>query len=211
MNWEWVRKNSVHILLVVFVFYLLFSQIIQKDEMTASLLTETEIDVSLTTEELRKETSISEIYVDIKGEVVFPGVYRLVNGSRLLDVIELAGGVTEQANMNQINQSLLLTDQMMIIIPSKNQPFNNFEEYSINSIESSVVTISQSNNPLLNINTATLEELQTLSGIGPKKAEAILNYRQENGSFQTIDDLLNVDGIGEKIFEQLKNEIMVSP
>ena len=174
-----------------------------------------------------KQTS-SEIYfkVDIKGQVNNPGIYSLKEGSRVIDVIEASGGLTENANTTVINLSKKIEDEMVIIIYS-NEEVNNFAKTK--EIEKQVIDncikkdenslqndacINQSNeqsntdNNLININTATQEELMTLSGIGESKAKDIITYRSEN-AFTSIEDIKNVPGIGESLFAKIKENITV--
>ena len=174
-----------------------------------------------------KQTS-SEIYfkVDIKGQVNNPGIYSLKEGSRVIDVIEASGGLTENANTTVINLSKKIEDEMVIIIYS-NEEVNNFAktkevekqviENCIKKDENSLqndACINQSNeqtnvdNNLININTATQEELMTLPGIGESKAKDIITYRSEN-TFTSIEDIKNVPGIGESLFAKIKENITV--
>lgn len=145
-------------------------------------------------ETLPKEQSI--IFVDVKGAVGKEGVYEIESGKRVKDVIELAGGFAESADTNQINLALLLEDEMVVYVPVLGES-----------------TIIQVNNGTeqgkVLINSATLEELQTLPGIGPAKAAAIIAYREENGPFQKVEDLLLVSGIGEKSLEKIKEGILI--
>lgn len=142
-----------------------------------------------------------EVVIDVKGAVVKPGVYVMKNGDRIHHVIERAGGLTNDANELSINLAALLEDGMVVYVPK------NGEESD--QIATSVVTAGATDSNKVNINKATLEELQTLSGIGPSKATAILSYRDESGPFKKEEDLLNVSGIGEKTFEKLKEHITV--
>ncbi|SOC36354.1 helix-hairpin-helix domain-containing protein [Ureibacillus acetophenoni] len=144
------------------------------------------------------------VIVDIKGAVKYPGVYELSSEKRIIDVIELAGGYTEDANSKNINHAQKLQDEMVIYVPRIDEEM---EEEQFKSIVTSPETKSSSN--LVNINMANESELSTLPGIGPSKAQAIIAYRQEQGNFQTVEDLKNVTGIGDKTFEKLKEFITV--
>ncbi len=176
----------------------------------------------------KEKQASSEIYfkVDIKGQVNNPGIYSLKEGSRVIDVIEASGGLTENANTTVINLSKKIEDEMVIIIYS-NEEVNNFAktkevekqviENCIKKDENSLqndACINQSNeqsntdNNLININTATQEELMTLSGIGESKAKDIITYRSEN-AFTSIEDIKNVPGIGESLFAKIKENITV--
>lgn len=162
------------------------------------------------------ESQIEKIYVDVKGAVYLPGMYEVTSDMRLIDAINLAGGFSEKANQKPVNLSLKLTDQMVIFIPEVGEPetVEINQETQTNILEENVITLPEENSETntsdkVNINLADAAELQQLSGIGEKKAEQIVIYRQENGSFQTIEDLKNVSGIGEKTFEALKASITV--
>lgn len=155
-----------------------------------------------------EETEAIELiaFADIKGAVVAPGMYQINENTRLQDLISLAGGLTSEAESRHLNFSLLIQDQMMVYVPFQGEAYS--EEES-EMVVSGNTTPSQGGNKGVNLNTADVSELQTLSGIGPKKAEAIIAYREEAGSFKTIEDLMEVGGIGEKTFENLKSEITV--
>ncbi|TSB46786.1 helix-hairpin-helix domain-containing protein [Alkalicoccobacillus porphyridii] len=150
-------------------------------------------------------TQLEEIVVDVKGAVQMPGVYTLEVGSRIDDAIRAAGGLTEKADSNQINFAMLLHDEMLIYAPEEGDE-SHASINMTNQLDSGLGSAQQS---LVNINTATENELTTLNGIGPSKAASIISYREENGSFQTIEELTNVSGIGDKSFEKLKDEITV--
>lgn len=165
--------------------------------------------------------------VDIKGEIQNPGLYTLKDGSRVSDVIELAGGLTINGDTSVINLSKKISDEMVIIIYSKEEVQNfsvtkEVEKEVINQCQNSYEGVtndacihcdeqsdpsSQSDEAMISINSATIEQLQTLSGIGYEKAKGIVSYREEHGNFQKIDDLKNVNGIGEAIFDKIKNHI----
>lgn len=154
------------------------------------------------------------IYVDIKGAVVYPNVYALPSGSRLFDAIEMAGGLLPNAATASLNQAQLLSDQLLVYIYSleelETEQFGEVREFPptlVSPIETAAGVEEET--LLVNLNTATTDELQTLPGIGPKKADAIILYREQNGSFSNIESLIEVKGIGVKIFEQLAPLIRV--
>ena len=176
----------------------------------------------------KEKTSSSEILfkVDIKGQVNNPGIYSLKEGSRVIDVIEASGGLTENANTTVINLSKKIEDEMVIIIYS-NEEVNNFSktkeiekqviENCIKKDETSLqndacINISNeesnTNNKTININSATQEELMTLPGIGESKAKDIITYRSEK-PFKSIEDIKNVPGIGESLFAKIKENITI--
>ena len=147
-------------------------------------------------------------YVDIKGEVLRPGVYEFSCESRIQEVIKKAGGFTEEADETKINLAQKITDQMQIIVPNvHSKQEDGLTEGNSEKGSSTNTSVSNSKQGTININTATLEELQTIKGIGKKKAEAILQYRKEHGAFRTKEDLLQVKGIGKKALEAIESQV----
>ena len=147
-------------------------------------------------------------YVDIKGEVLRPGVYEFSCESRIQEVIKKAGGFTEEADETKINLAQKITDQMQIIVPNvHSKQEDGVTEKNSGKGSSTNTSVSNSKQGTININTATLEELQTIKGIGKKKAEAILQYRKEHGAFRTKEDLLQVKGIGKKALEAIESQV----
>ncbi|MFV9833187.1 helix-hairpin-helix domain-containing protein [Bacillus stercoris] len=154
-------------------------------------------------QEAGKDESSEEIVIDIKGAVQHPGVYEMRTGDRVSQAIEKAGGTNEKADEVQVNLAEILQDGTVVYIPEKG------EETAGQQGAGGAVQSGGGKGELVNINTATLEELQGISGVGPSKAEAIIAYREENGRFQTIEDITKVSGIGEKSFEKIKSSISV--
>ena len=147
-------------------------------------------------------------YVDIKGEVLRPGVYEFSCESRIQEVIKKAGGFTEEADETKINLAQKITDQMQMIVPNvHSKQEGGVTEGNSEKGNSSNTTLSNLKQGTVNINTATLEELQTIKGIGKKKAEAILQYRKEHGAFRTKEELLQVKGIGKKALEAIESQV----
>ena len=146
-----------------------------------------------------EETKASEIFVDVGGEVNEPAVVSLADGSRVKDAIEAAGGLTENADITDINRAAFVSDGEKIYIP----PMLSDEDAGVLSGGSA------GGDGKININTADSEELQELDGVGPVTAEKIIAYRDENGRFTDIEDIKNVSGIGDKTFEKLKDDIKV--
>ncbi len=155
-------------------------------------------------------------YVDIKGAIKVPQVVPVTPGMRVHDVVEMAGGVTGEADQSQVNLAQLVTDQMVIYVPKVGEEVSPSTEALVADskvTESAVSEISgdaTSDGDLVNINTADTTMLQTLSGIGEKRAADIINYRETNGLFETVDDLDQVSGIGEKTMEKLRPLITVN-
>ncbi len=151
--------------------------------------------------------------VHIAGEVKKPGIVKTKEGARIADIIEEAGGLTENANITNINLAYIIEDGQKITIPSKNQKVEaKQEEYIQTENEQGIINEEQgisNKNQVLNINRATKEELQTLQGIGESTAEKIITYRKENGNFKQIEDIKNVPGIGDAKYENIKDKISV--
>lgn len=144
------------------------------------------------------------IYVYICGQVNNPGVYLVEKDARIYQVVEAAGGMTKKAKKNYLNLAEMVTDGQQIEILSK-------KEYKkLNYNNSAKEQESNEHEALININTATVEELQQISGIGETKANAIVEYRKSNGGFENIEDIKNVSGIGDATFEQMKSQITTS-
>ncbi|NLI56294.1 ComEA family DNA-binding protein [bacterium] len=160
------------------------------------------------------EDQVTKIYVDIAGEIKSPGVYEMENGDRVFQLIEKAGGATENADISSINLSKKLTDGEKIIIFAKRNLIDS-ETTTSSSITqsdtSSSINSSTNKSNLININTASQKELEELPGIGPALAQKIIDYREKNGYFSTIEDIKKVSGIGDKRFEAIKDSITVGP
>ena len=146
------------------------------------------------------------IVVEIKGEVKKPDVYTLNENAIVKELIEAAGGLTENADLNNINRAKKLQNHELVYIANK----NNVSKESINTNSEPSASISQGiSNNIVNINTATMEQLKTLNGIGDSKAKSIIEYREQSGGFKSIEDIKNVNGIGEKMFEKIKEQIEI--
>lgn len=152
-----------------------------------------------------KEGAETMIYVDIKGAVKVPGIYQLKNQQRIWDALALAGGVSEEADTAQVNYAQKVKDQMIIYVPKKGEPV----AQSLETLQESAPA-QQNQEEKINLNTATEAELQTISGIGAKKAQEIIRFRDEQGPFKTVEELKNVPGIGEKTVERLKDMLKVT-
>lgn len=215
------------VLLLVVASIFIYKNFDSKDKKDENIVLNTKKDIKKDEEE--EKTSDVYYQVDIKGEVINPGIYTVKEGSRVIDVIRLAGDLTEVADTSVLNLSKKVKDEMVIIVYSfdevesftetkeqeeieqeacKNQ--NGIEndaciEDSTNDTSSSSVVISGK----ISLNTATLDELMMLPGIGEAKAEAIIKYREEVGAFQNIEELKEVNGIGDAIFDDIKESITI--
>lgn len=159
----------------------------------------------LKTERSSSQTETQKVFVDIKGAVKNEGVYELSSGSRVTDVVKLAGGFTEDADKKSVNLAEKVTDEAVIYVARVGE---NVAPATANSQVNGSAQQEESSDKI-NLNTATLAELQTISGIGAKRAQDIIDYRDANGGFSSVDDLANVSGIGEKTLEKLKSEVTV--
>lgn len=178
---------------------------------------------------LEEEKIVSEIVkVDIKGAVKNPGVYEVEINSRVSDVIEISGGLTNEADTSVINLSKNVVDEMVIIIYTKDE-INEMKKGSTsikyiekecicpklendacieNSIDNVLDNNSSSTNGKISLNNASIDELMTLDGIGEKKAQAIIEYRKKH-SFKSIEEILEVDGIGTATYEKIKDRLTI--
>ena len=184
---------------------------------------------------IEPKSETKKIKIDIKGEIKTPGVYELKENDRVSDAITKAGGLTENADTELINLSKTLKDEMVIIIYNKNEieeirQKSDKQETIIKYIEKKCTCPDTINDACIkegpkqtqksetkeltkenkiSINSGTLEELQTLPGIGESKAKQIIKYREENNGFKTIEEIKNISGIGESTFEKFKDYITV--
>lgn len=171
------------------------------------------IEIKQTNNRIGKVKSEKTIWVHVIGEVQTPGVVELEEGSRIIDAIEKAGGKTEDADLSKINLAYVIEDGVQIYVPRIGEDMNNITQISE---EAGVGIITQTSKQedagktiKVNINTANLEKLQTLPGVGNATAQKILDYKKEHGNFKNIEEIKNVSGIGESKFNNLKNYIVV--
>jgi len=166
---------------------------------------------NLTEEDMEEEIEeYDEIILHIVGAVKNPGIVRIKEGSRIVDVIEAAGGITEDADVSKINLAYIVEDGQKIFIPSITDEITEETEYvTSESGDNIIVDNNEGENIMVNINKATQTELETLPGIGPAMALRIIEHREENGKFENIEDIKNVKGIGDAKFENIKNNICV--
>ena len=158
---------------------------------------------------IESSTSVNTFYVDVKGEVKNPNVYMVSEGMLVIDAINLAGGYTKNAYTDNINLSKKLTKEMVIIVCNKKDYTTSTTVKAINdALIKEEKTDNNKTNGLVNINTASKEELMSITGIGESKANSIIEYRTKN-KFNSIEEIKNVSGIGDKFFEQIKNYITV--
>lgn len=150
------------------------------------------------------EEKAKSVFVYVCGAVNVPGVYELDSGSRVYEAVALAGGMREDAAEEYVNHAKLLSDEEQVYIPTKEEA-----ESAKDFPGDAASETDGTDNKKVDINTATEEELKTLSGIGDTRAKSIIEYREINGGFRTIEDLMNVEGIKEGVFEKIKDRITV--
>lgn len=153
----------------------------------------------------------SVVYVHVCGQVNVPGVYELPKGSRIYEAVAAAGGMTKQAAGERLNQAATVEDGQQIYVLSKEEAAKNAEPAGGEAgvLDASIPGMPQAGDGKVNLNTATAEELMTLSGIGEAKAEAILRYREEHGGFQKVEELMEVEGIKEGVFNKIKEQVKI--
>jgi competence protein ComEA len=198
-------EKRIYLVLSVIVIVLLFwfNKNQEQSEINASSPF-LQMESNMQTEELEKEEkTVSTIFVDVKGAVVHQGVYEVRETDRIKDVIARAGGFTKDADQTKVNLAAKVHDEMVVYVPK-------IGEEGINSMVAPPSLGNSSNDDgKVNINTASIDEIQKLHGIGPAKAAAIIAYREEHGPFKKVEDLLNVTGIGEKSLEKIREQIIV--
>ena len=200
MNWK-VKGSILFVCLIIGMGLFWMSRQGEEVEEVAPSLSET----TILPQEVEDKTTVSTIiYVDVKGEVHHPGVYQMKAENRVKDLIEAAGGFTPLADNQKLNLAQLLEDQMVIVVPKKGEEVNSELAQAPTSQKKEVGKEGK-----VNINTATVEELKTLKGIGEKKAEAIIEYRKKNGSFKNKEELMKVRGIGKKLYESFQERVIV--
>jgi competence protein comEA helix-hairpin-helix repeat region len=152
------------------------------------------------------ETEDQLVTVDVKGAVKKPGVYQLQSNSRVHDALEKAGGLTDEADLKSVNQAQKLSDEAVVYVAKVGE---NAVDVTTSAPASATSGTGQAKSALVNLNTATEADFQTISGIGQKRAQDIIAYREANGRFKSVDDLKNVSGIGAKTLEKLKEYVTV--
>lgn len=182
------KKKLIFVLLIVLLFFLTACN--KKADETIQLSEKEEVHL----EEIdSNDKQISTIYVYVCGAVQTEGVYQLPDGSRVYEAISAAGGFRADAATTQVNQAEILEDEMTVYVPTISEGTEAFQQK-----ESKI-----------NINKASKEELMTLPGVGESRAESIIRFREENGKFEAIEDIKQVSGIKDALFENIKDLIKV--
>lgn len=206
-------KNGLVLQVVVFLFLFLAvgcgKNVEEEIPLTAAEETESDKDQAgeSSGEKIAEETENSDetVYVDVCGQVKVPGVYALEKDSRVYEAVEKAGGFTEKASAVGLNQAAKVSDGQQIYVPSQEEAE---KPDFVNSTENSDSAAGKTQGKV-NLNTASKEELMTLSGIGEVKADAILRYRSEKGRFQSVEEVKSIEGIKEGVYQKIKDQITV--
>lgn len=230
---KFIRKNIkiiTIILTIILVIFLILLKIYLNNkanlikEETPAILNEI-VEEPIQKEEVEESKEL--VYVDIKGAVITPGVYEIESDKKVIDVVNIAGGLTDNADTTLINLAKQVSNEMVIIIYTKEELETAKKEDTIIKIidkecicpeiknDACIENIKEESNSndtasnKVNINIATLEELLTLTGIGESKAQAIIEHRNEIGKFTNIEELKEVSGIGEALYEKIKDNITI--
>ncbi|KRN34353.1 ComE operon protein 1 [Liquorilactobacillus mali] len=229
--WFENRKLCIIVFLVflglggVFIIYTLKGDSSQDNELfnLSTSSSDTLISASSNTAVSSNLKNTAEISVDIKGAVKYPGVYSLKSGARVNEVVKKAGGLLENADNNQVNLALILQDQNVVYIPFEGEFSNSLtttvqssgdsmtSTTNATSATNAVESTSETETQKYDINQVTKEELETIPGIGDKKAEQILAYRTEHGRINQLDELKDISGVGDKTFERFQMYLEVTP
>ncbi|HFI0639055.1 TPA: helix-hairpin-helix domain-containing protein [Streptococcus suis] len=204
-KWQIALPAAAGLLLTTF---LIFSQPAKSDQ--TGLTDFPQLEQTSSSSESVEETSTevseepSQLVVDVKGAVSKPGLYTLEAGTRVNDAVKAAGGLTSQADPKSINLAQKLSDEAVVYVASKDENIS-----VVASTTASSAMSQEGNESKVNLNTATEADLQTISGIGAKRAADIIAYREANGGFKSVDDLNNVSGIGDKTMESIRPYVTV--
>jgi competence protein ComEA len=229
-NYKVIIKILCLLLVCSILFLIIYSYSHKKLVNNESKIEAVSEEELMPTSKLEEDRDVIYYYVDIKGAIANPNVYKVEANARIIDVIGLAGGLNNDADTSILNLSKKVTDEMFIIIYTKSE-IENFKNQGITTTEvikyvekdcecpDPIINDSCINNETedtsedssstikIELNSATKEELMTLPGIGESKALAIIEYRKSNGLFEAIEDIKNVTGIGDSIFDKIKDYI----
>ncbi|MED3088097.1 helix-hairpin-helix domain-containing protein [Bacillus toyonensis] len=197
MMWDFPKKWLGLVVIIVTVLFLFFWKTNQHTERSVIAT-----DVQAKDVEKKSKPKIldakeqKKILIDMRGAVVKEGVYEMKEGDRFKDAVEKAGGFLPEADIKKVNLAQIVQDQMILYVPNKNEQVQD-------------LATSSKGEGKVQINAASKEQLEKITGIGSRKAESILKYREEHGPFQKIEDLLKIDGIGVKSLEKIKDQIII--
>lgn len=212
------KKKIISIALVIaliigFIIYMVINNQndneINFEELVANQNNEENEQAGKDSENNTQEETKKEIVVHITGEVKKEGVVYLEEGSRVVDAIKKAGGETKEADLSQVNLAYVLQDGQKIYIPNKNEKISAYTSENMGDNIEQNNTTTKKEGAKVNINTAGVEELDQLPGIGPAIAQRIIDYRNEHGEFKKVEDIQEVKGIGDAKFSEIKDSITV--
>jgi competence protein ComEA len=194
---SWIFKNWYLVLVVgaILLWLLIDPSMDEEDDLTDQMLEEHNAEL----QEEEDQSVATEYIIDLKGEIKRPGVYQVSENDRVEDVIQLAGGFTNKADKQMINLAERVYDEMVIYVPSKDE----------NLEETQQALNTGSDDQKVKVNIASVEEMQTIPGIGEVKANAIVEYRDTYGRFEKLEDLTKVSGIGDKTVEKLEEYVRI--
>lgn len=216
---KFIKKHKGKIFIIIFIIFTAYT-VIDTYSLKEPKEEKKEVTIKKQAKE-DKETVSQKVLIDVKGEVNTPGVYELTVDNTVIDAIKKAGGLTSQSDTSNINLSKKLEDEMVIIVYSKeeiNEMNKEIECPPCNDVcvtkedEKALLEEKETEEKItgkVNLNEADIEALQTLDGIGEVKAKAIIDYRDKNGPFKQIEDIKNVSGIGDSVYEKIKDDITV--
>ena len=216
---KFIKKHKGKIFIIIFIIFTAYT-VIDTYSLKEPKEEKKEVTIKKQAKE-NKETVSQKVLIDVKGEVNTPGVYELTVDNTVIDAIKKAGGLTSQSDTSNINLSKKLEDEMVIIVYSKEEIKEMNKEIECPPCNDVCVTKEDEKALLeeketeekitgkVNLNEADIEALQTLDGIGEVKAKAIIDYRDKNGPFKQIEDIKNVSGIGDSVYEKIKDNITV--
>lgn len=212
-------KKTLYIVIITIIILVIYITFIKKEEYlenTYNLNILNTIEENTSAQEKSSNDNTNKIVIYITGAIKNEGVYELEENSRIADIIEKAGGLTEESNINELNLACILQDGMKIHIPKKGENIyekieneNSYITRDDKDLKNSVNVDKNKTTNKININTATQKELETLPGIGKSTALNIINYRNENGKFKSVEDIKKVSGIGDSKYSKIKDLIKV--
>jgi competence protein ComEA len=209
---DWMYEHKIYVIITAIIAFAAIFYLLEESNSSVSdvenIVPQELKEVEETPQPANQMQEPERIMVDVKGQVALPGVYTSSQGERVIDVIQRAGGLTENADETQVNLAEHVQDAMVIYIPAKGE-----EGLTVpaggTTVNPSNTGGGSGNQAKINLNKADETQLQNLPGIGPAKAAAITEYRQTSGPFKSVEDLKNISGIGDKTFEKLKDLITV--
>ena len=207
---DWMYEHKIYLIIAVIIAFAVLYYFLEERKSSSEINVEEIVPTAIIEEEeviqpTQNQTKVAESFiVDVKGQVKMPGVYSSSPEERVIDVVQRAGGLTENADESKVNFAEHVQDAMVIYIPAKGEEGNIPQGLTSNPSDTGGTKQGK-----IKLNKADENELQNLPGIGPSKAAAIMEYRETNGPFKSVEDLKNISGIGDKTFDKLKDLISV--